>query len=69
MEEILKDLVIDDTDGETFMLYGPQRAPFDMMDGHWSIVFNEEGTWQAIQYEDEDDPHGTIELEGNYHSS
>jgi len=63
MEKILEGLDLDDFDGETAYLYGPQRAPFDIMDGRWALYFTDD-TWQAVQFEDEDDPHGDIVLEG-----
>ena len=32
MEAILEGLDIEDFDGETFIMNGPQRAPFDIME-------------------------------------
>ena len=66
MEKILEQFYVDDFDGETAILHGPQ-GPFDMMDERWSLTFDQENfKWTAIQYEDEDDPHGTFELEGTW---
>ena len=66
MEKILEQFYVDDFDGETAELHGPQ-GPFDMMEGRWTLTFDQENfKWTAIQYEDEDDPHGTFELEGTW---
>ena len=59
---------VDDFDGQTAILYGPQD-PFNMMedDQQWTLHFDEDQhTWRAVSYEDEDDPVGTIELEGTW---
>ena len=38
-----------------------------MMEGRWTLTFDQDNfTWQAIQYEDEDDPHGILECEGTW---
>ena len=66
MEKILERFVVDDFDGETAELHGPQGI-FDMMEGRWTLTFDQDNfTWQAIQYEDEDDPHGILECEGSW---
>ena len=66
MDRILEQFCVDDFDGETAMLSGPQ-GPFDMMEGRWSLTFDQENfKWSAVQFEDDDDLQGTFELEGTW---
>jgi hypothetical protein len=66
VDRILERFVVDDFDGDTAILYGPQDA-FQMIEEgqQWTLTFDhDEHTWVAASYEDEDDPMGTVELEG-----
>ncbi len=65
-ERILEQFTVDDFDGQTAILYGPQ-GPFQMMTAQWTLTFDEVlHTWMAVSYEDEDDTTGTIEMEGTW---